>query len=150
MSCDVIRKMILAECPDYDFNRYRFKSGDVVKLDDNAVIIVKESCLTYVTAYVHKRSFKYHMYGEVRIPYTELPYFAKGKFQPYTYSIQKKLQWKVGDIVEDPTYDMIGYLLSEQGHQRFYMYVLETDYPYYLHTGVYIENPYAEYVQAVN
>lgn len=143
---DIIRKMILTECPVYDFDRYRFNSGDIVRLDCGAVIVVDESCLNYVRCYVHKRSLKYREFGEVKVNYTDLPYYPKGSFVSHSYTIQKKLKWSVGDIVTDPTYGTVGYLYKEVGFQEFYMYVLATDNNYYLHTRVYIQNPYRGYV----
>lgn len=143
---DIIRKLIRSECPDYDFDRYRFKSGDVVRLDCGAVIVVAESCLDYVRCYVHRRSLKYREFGEAKVDYTDLPYYPKETFVSHPYTTQKKLKWSVGDIVTDHAYATVGCLYKEVGPQEFYMYVLSTDNSYYLHTGVYIQNPYREYV----
>lgn len=143
---DIIRKLILRDCPNYDFDRHRFSSGDVVKLDCGAVIIVDESALTYIKGYVYKRSLKHREFGEVKISYDELPCYPKGEFKSYPYTVQKKLKWSVGDIVSDPNYGTVGYLYEEVRPQEFYMYVLETNNNYYLHTRVYIANPYRGYV----
>lgn len=143
---DVIRKLILQDCPDYDFDRHRFKSGDLVKLDCGAVIVVTESGLDHVRCYVYKRSLRYRECGEIKVDYTDLPYYPKGSFTSHPYSIQKKLKWSVGDIVTDPTYGTVGYLYEEVRPQEFYMYVLESDNDYYKHTRVYIPNPYREYI----
>lgn len=145
---DLIRKAILQKCPDYDFDRYRFKSGDVVKLDCGAVIVVRQSYLKSVWAYVHKRSLHYRNLGSADIPYDDLPYYKKGEFRHAPYKLNKTLKWQVGDIVEDPTYGTVGYLYEETEHQCFYMYVMECDNSYYTNTGIYIQNPYGGYVIA--
>ena len=141
-----IEKLILKDHPGYDFSRYRFKDGDFVKLDDGAVILVKQSGLVSVSAYVYKKSFKYHEYIEYEIPYSELPYFKKGEFKSEPYRIKKSLLWKEGDVVQDPEYGTVGYLYADLGEQKFYMWVLESPNPVYVHTGVYIENYWGDYV----
>lgn len=143
---NLMNKLILSECPDYDFERQHFVSGDIVKTLDGAVIIVTSSALEYITGYVYRRSLRYTKHCEVSVPYSELPYYKAGEFKSVEYKCQKKIRWSVGDIVQDPTYGAIGYLYEQVGHQQFYMYVLETDNPYYLHTGVYIESPYSGYI----
>ena len=42
---DILRNLILNKYQDYDFDRYRFKSGDIVRTLDDAVICVRESAL---------------------------------------------------------------------------------------------------------
>lgn len=143
---DILRKLILKKHPNFDFNRYRYSPGDLIKLDDGAIVVVKEGALDYVDAYVYRRSVKYRFYSLVRILYEELPYYANGEFITEAYRLNKTLKWSVGDIVQDPSYGTIGYLFEEVGHQRFYMFVLEADNPYYVHTGIYLENPYKDYI----
>ncbi len=145
-SVDIIHELVLKKYPDYDFERHTFVDGDLVSTLDGAVIIVRCSALAYVDGYVYKPSFKYHNKGEVRVPYSDLPYYKQGEFKSLGYNPIKSLKWRVGDIVKNPTYGTVGYLFKECDHQRFYMYVLETDNDYYMHTGVYIENPYACYI----
>lgn len=142
----LLTRLILSKYPDYDVNRYHFKSGDIVKLDCGAIFIVSTSAIEFVDGYIHKRSLKYREFGEVRIDYKDLPYFPKGAFVPAKASVQKSLKWSVGDVVRDPRTNMLLYLYSNQGHQRFYGYVLETDNPYYNNTRVYIDNPYSDYI----
>lgn len=143
---DILRKLILKKYPNFDFNRYRYNPGDLIRLDDGAVVVVKEGALEYVDAYVYRHSLKYRYYNLVRIQYEELPYYVKGEFTTEVYKLNKTLKWRVGNIVQDPTYGAIGYLFEEVGQQRFYMFVLEADNPYYVHTGIYLENPYKDYV----
>lgn len=145
---DIIRKLILKDHPDFDFDRHRFSAGDIVETKCGAVVVVRTGGLDFIEAYVYKRSIRYREFKLVKIPYEDLPYYKKGEFVSKPYKLNKKLKWQVGDIVLDPTYGTIGYLFQEVGHQRFYMFVLESDNSYYTHTGVYIENPYAGYVLA--
>lgn len=136
---DFLRKMY----PDADFDRYRFKEGDIIELSDGAKVLCISSAIYYIDVYVVKRSLKYREYKQYRVPYDELPYI-KDNFVSAPYSIQKKLRWKVGDIINDN--GNIVYLYSEQGHQKFYGWVIKAVNEYYLHTGIYIQNPNGCYV----
>lgn len=141
---DIIRKVILAKCPDYDFDRYRFRYGDFVQTEDGAKLMVVESCLTYVKAFVLKRSLTIRVLGESKIFYENLPYYNKGNFKSVKYTINKSLLWKSGDVVQDN--DFILLLCEDLGNQSFYAYVLETPYDYYKESKIYVVNPYRDYV----
>lgn len=146
----IIEKAILAKYPDYDFDRYRFRAGDIVQSNDGAVIIVIESSLTDVYAYIYKKSFIHNVHCKTSIPYEELPYFAKGEFKSLPYSLRRSLNWRVGDIVQDPQYGTVCYLYADAGyHQGFYAWVLGPENSYYLHQGIYLQNPYGTYVSPV-
>lgn len=139
---NIIQKAILAEYPDYDFNRYRFKAGDYVTTLDGAEVIVEYSALDYIQGYVIKRSLKYREKGSARIYYTDLPYYTE--FMNKEYKVSKSLKWEIFNIVRDG--NTVVLLTKEVGHQKFHGFVLETDNSYYLHTGIYLENPYAGYI----
>lgn len=142
---DYMKKLILSECPDYDFEQYRFTAGDCVKTKDNAIIVVDCSALKYVTAYVIRRGFKYNSIGETQVLYEDLPYYKKGKFTSLPYKLGTSLKWQVGEIRKVD--DMLVVLYAESGHQGFYAFVLETANKYYLHTRVYVQNQYKDYIQ---
>lgn len=143
---DVIRKLILNKCPNYDFDRHRFESGDYVTTLCGAKIIVKNSALDYVDAYVLVRSLKFRERGLQRIYYDDLPYFAKSTFINKLPKTQSSLNWKIYDIVHLEFGNMTVLLTEEKGHQQFYAFVLSSDNNYYLHTSIYVENPYKEYI----
>ncbi|WP_289751762.1 hypothetical protein [Bacteroides acidifaciens] len=77
---DILRNLILNKYPDYDFDRYHFKSGDIVRTLDGAVICVRESALEYVDAFPIVRSMRIREKVWQRVPYTDLPYYKKGEF----------------------------------------------------------------------
>lgn len=143
---DCWRKMILEKYPNYDFERYRFKAGDCVKTNDNAIIIVKASALEYVTAYVIRRGFKYNKLGETDVQYSDIPYSKKGEFKSLPYKSNKSLKWRVSEIREIDGMTIL--LYKEVEHQGFYGFVLKSEDPYYLNTGVYVRNDYRDYIQA--
>lgn len=143
---NILEKLISKKCPGYDFNRYHFNKGDIVKLSCGAVIVVEYSCLEYVQAWIHKRSLTYRDFTSVRIFYNDLPYFEKGTFTNYNYSVQKRLKWRVGDIILDPKTGVTSFLYEETRPQEFYAFVLKSDNKYYMHTHVFVPNPYREYI----
>lgn len=143
---NIIERLIIKKCPNYDFNRYRFKSGDYVTTLCGAKIIVKESALEYVDAYVLNRSLKYREKGLQRVYYDDLPYFEESAFINKLPKIQSRVNWKLYDIVHLELGNMTVLLTEEKGHQQFYAYVLSSDNNYYLHTSIYIENPYKDYI----
>lgn len=143
---DVIKKLIRSKFPDYDFDRYRFKPGDYVITVDGARVLVKESALDYVTAYVLKRSLVYRELGEQRVYYKDLPYYDKDGFVNSTPKTSNSLKWNRFDFVHLGNGNMDVLLTEEIGHQRFYAFVLHSDMDYYLHTSVYVENPYKDYI----
>ena len=141
----ILENALKKKYPEYDPNRYRFKRGDVVKTLDGAVVVITSEGILDVRGYVHKQSVKYRIGSEVTVPYSDLPKLPKDGFTPYQYKLNKSLKWKTGDIVEDIN-GTIAYLYGECDHQCFYGYVLESDMNHYIHTGIYLENPYRDYV----
>lgn len=137
--------MLKKKYPDADFDRYRYVTGDMIELPDGAVVLCIHSAIYHIEACVVKRSFKYNEYKQYRIPYEEIP-AVYGEFIPAGYKIRKSLNWRVGDIVDDNGY--IVYLYQEVGHQQFYGWVIKAVNEYYLHTGIYLVNPYADYIVA--
>lgn len=129
--------------PDADFDRYRYRIGDIIELSDGAKVLCVGSAIYYIEAYVIKRSIKYREYARYRISYQELPY-ATGDFVSCTYQITKKLKWSVGNVIEDN--GNIIYLYQEIRYQEFYGWVIKAVNEYYLHTGIYIANPYKSYI----
>lgn len=144
---DTLRKLILSKCPDYDFERYHFSSGDYVETLDGARILVTEPALEYTHAYVLVRSLKYREKGLQRISYKDLPYYKKGTFVNKLPKLNTSKKWKLYDLVfVDEYFDMIVLLDECIGHQRFYAYVISSENKYYLNTRIYIENPYKDYI----
>lgn len=131
---------------DYDPNRYHFNVGDVVKFDCGAIGIVRTAAVKWVDICIHKRSLVHRNFGVERVEYKDLPYVAKHEFIPAKYTINKTLKWHVGDVVEESNYGMIVYLYEETEHQCFYGFVLQSENKYYLHTGIYLPNPYRAYI----
>lgn len=144
---DILRKLILHECPDYDFDRYHFKSGDIVRTLDGAVICIKESALEYVEAFPVVRSMCIREKIWQRVPYTNLPYYRKGEFVNLSVKPTTSIKWKVGDFVYLDYEEGLALLTEEHKdrYQAFYAYVLQCNNNYYLHTGIYIENPMKAY-----
>lgn len=132
--------------PDYDENRHHFKFGDVVKTNSHAIIFVKESLITHVEALVLKPGFGLKMHEIININYSELPYYDKGKFESKELKIYKGLNWKVGDVVIDPRSNFKILLYEDRERGGFYGWVLECDDPFYKETGIYINNPYKDYI----
>lgn len=142
---NVIQKLIMNQCPDYDFSRYRFREGDMVETLDGALVIVEYSALEYVSAFPIRRSMTCRKKEFQRVSYSNLPYYKKGEFKHKSYPISNSIFWKLGDIVRDePGYVVL--LTKEDGDQKFSGFVLEAENEYYLHTRIYIRNPYAAYV----
>lgn len=142
---NIIRNLILKSNPDYDFNRYRFKPGDIVRTLDGAVIVVEYSALDYIKAFPIKRSISCKIRQFQRVHYNNLPYYEKDNFEPICIPITKSLCWKIGNIIVDE-YGAKVLLFEEVEHQCFYGFVLETDNDYYLHTRIYVQNPYKDYI----
>lgn len=116
---NAINNLILSSVPDYDFNRYRYKAGDCVDLEDGARIIVEYSALEYVQAFVIKRFFKYPK-GEHRVPYSELPYYTKCDVpQLQSPVIHKSLKWKLWTVVPADEIDGSVLLIKDVGCQEF-------------------------------
>ncbi len=146
---DIMDKLILRLSPGYDFNRYRYKAGDIVTALDGAILLVKESAIDYVTAYALKRSYMFRNRGENKVPYSALPDIPKGSYVHPGYKVNKTLKWKAGDIIIDETYEALTVYLYEEVHRQcFYGFVLAPENNYYLHSGIYIQNPYKDYITA--
>lgn len=143
---DVLKKLILSKVPEYDFDRYRFKPGDYVRTVDGARVLVKESALEYVTAYVLKRSLVYRELGEQRVYYKDLPCYNKGEFVNKLPENTRSIKWSKFDFVHLEDGNMYVLLTDEVKHQGFYAFVLSSDMDYYLHTCVYVENPHKDYI----
>lgn len=142
----IIQKLILEECPDYDFNRYRFENGDIVKTLDGAVICVEYSMLDCVKASPIKRSMKIREKKLQCVYYNDLPYYEKGKFNnSIVVRPINKIKWSIGDIIE---MDNMTMLLEDEDKDRvqsFCAYVLESKNNYYIHTHISIDNPMRHY-----
>lgn len=142
---NMIQKLILKEHPNYDFTRYRYQAGDIVRTLDGALVVVEYSAIDYVSAFPVIRSLKYRNREFQRIPYSDLPYYKCGEFCAEQIKPKRKLKWSVGDIVENTNGDVV--LLTKETHsQGFHGYVLQSEQGFYLHTGIYIQNPYRDYV----
>lgn len=143
----IIQKLILEECPNYDFDRYRFQPGDILKMSDGAIICVEYSALDYVSAFPLLRSMRVREKCWQKIYYSDLPYYQKGSFTSLDIIPINRLKWKVGDIVNMDKCDG-KVLLTEEDDMRpqtFIGFVLECENNYYTHTGIYIENPMKDY-----
>lgn len=143
---DLIEKLILKKHPNYDFERYRFKAGDIVETLDGATIVVRYSACEYVEAYVIRKSLKYREKGLQNIKYDGLPYYKKGTFTNKLPKITRRLEWKVYDFVHLDNGNITVLLSDKVGHQAFYGYVLSSENNYYLHTNIYLENHFKDYV----
>lgn len=145
---NIIQKAIKNKIPDYDFGRERFSAGTYLKLDNFAEMIVVESALEYVSAYVIKPGFNLAAGYVERFPYSELPNIRKGEFKPIDYPIRKKI-WRVYDVVENHINDMLLLLTDyDENHQTFTAFVLEdTKHNYYKHTRISVPDIYATYRQ---
>ena len=143
---NIIDKLILQKYPDYDFDRYRYKAGDYVESICGAKMIVEYSAIEYVSAFVIRRSLQYRKYGQQRVYYKDLPYYAKGEFINGLPKVNETLYWNVYDIVYLEESNMRVLLTQEVKHQCFYGFVLETENNYYKHTSIYLENPYKQYI----
>lgn len=139
---NVLKRLILSKCPDYDFDRYRFKFGDIVETLDGAKIFVKSSALSYVEAFILKSSFTLRRHNYAKVPYDNLP----DKPLDTQIQVQTKLRWSVGDFVKEPLYGMV-VLLTEKVDNGFYGLVVESSNPYYRETSIYITNPYQDYIK---
>lgn len=139
---NVLKRLILFKCPNYDFDHYRFKFGDIVETLDGAKIFVKSSALSYVEAYVLKSSFALRRFRYVNVPYDNLP----DKPLDEQIQVQTKLKWSVGDFVKESLYGMT-ILLTEKVDNGFYGLVVESTNPYYRETSIYITNPYQDYIK---
>lgn len=133
-------KLISSKYPNADFNRYRFKAGDIFKVGD-AVLLCLYSAIEYVNCYVVTRSLQYRELGiETKVYYDDIPkepVFVEPK-------VRKSGKWKVGDIVR--TDGMLIYLYKEAHPQYFYAWVIEAENNYYLHTGIALPSPLYYYV----
>lgn len=142
----VIRNLILEKCPDYEFDRYRFKPGDIVKTLDGAIVVVEYSSISYISAFPIVRSMKFRKKEVQRINYKDLPYYDKGEFVNMSYKISKKVIWKVGDIVKSEYDDTVLLISEEDKKQQFVGFVLCTENSYYLHTKIILNSPTYGYV----
>lgn len=142
---NIFIKMILKDHPDYDLERYRFKAGDVVRLNCGALLLVDYSAIEYASGYICRKSVLHRELKEERVSYDELPYFKEDEFVPYKFKLNTSLKWKVGDFIRDDRGTLM-YLYHETDHQCFYGFVLESAQSYYLHTRVFVMNPYREFV----
>lgn len=144
---NVIQKLILRDHPDYDFEQYHFQAGDVVRSLDGGVFIVDYSACDCVEAFPLKRTMKYRNKEWQKVYYKDLPYYRKGDFvnTPYVIKNERVIKWDVGDIVKNERNDVM-LLFDSCGFQEFYGYVLDTSNTYYLHTRVYLRNPYRDFL----
>lgn len=140
-----IQKLILRDHPDYDINRHHFDAGDIVRLDDNSIIVVEYSAIEYVQAWVVRKGFKYRELGEQRVLYTDLPYYRKGDFVSELPKISTSIKWKLYDfrVFDDKR---TGFLYEQKGHQEFYAFVISPMNDYYFHTKIWVRNPFHEYI----
>lgn len=141
-----VKMGILSKYPDYDFNRYSFKFGDVLRTNNGALIFVIGSAIEYVDAFVLKSSFGIKKNQKVKIYYSELPYHKKNMFTSEKLCVSKSIKWSVGDVVIDPRYGTKILLTEERDHGGFYGLVLESENKFYIETSVYVTNPYIDYV----
>lgn len=141
---NTIQKLILKKCPEYDFNQYHFKFGDVVESKDGARVFVIESGLMYVKAFILRSSFKYRRFQYATVPYADLPYYVAGAFKSGALPVLKSLRWRVGAVVHDEW--GVDILLTEEQNNGFLGYVVSEDSKYY-GMCVFTMNPYRDYIQ---
>lgn len=146
---NVLQRLILRDHPDYDFEQYHFRAGDMVKSLDGGLFIVDYSACEYVEAFPLVRTLTYRKKEFQRVYYTDLPYYRKGEFVNSEYPIKDEriVKWEVGDIVCGE-YGIVALLFQECGTQEFYGYVLDSDNSYYLHTRIYLPNPNRYYFKS--
>lgn len=142
---DIMRKVILAQYPDYDFERHSFKFGEIVKTNTGATIFVIQSAIEYVEAFVLKSGFGLKKNTKVNVNYTDLPYFKKDEYTSINFSINKGLKWEVGQIVMDKRTGS-KLLLTEENDNGFHAIVIESENKYYLECGIYVRNPLEGYI----
>lgn len=135
----------MTRCPDYDFNQYRYKFGDVVETLDGAKIFVIESALNYVEAFILKSSFTLRRYTTCMVPYDNLPKYGKEEFVNEQLPVSNSLNWKIGNVVTDPQFDS-KLLLTECVDGGFRAYVLESCNQAYVGCAVFAMNPYRDYI----
>lgn len=143
---NIIHKLILQRCPNYDFGRYHFKFGDVVNTLDGAKIFIIESALNYVEAFILKSSFTLRRYTKCNVPYSNLPDFRKGEFVSEELPLATSLKWQVGNVVLDPQFNNKLLLIEEGEKNSFTAVILESDFPQYVGYFVCVVNPYRDYL----
>lgn len=143
---NIIHKLILQSCPDYDFGRYHFKLGDVVDTLDGAKIFVIDSALDYVEAFILKSSFTLRRHTKCYVPYSNLPDFKKGEFVSEELHIATSLKWQVGNVVMDPQFNNKLLLTEENEKNTFIGVILESEVPQYVGYSVVVQNPYRDYL----
>lgn len=145
MENNPFRNYILNRYPDYDFERYRFEYGDIVKTSSNAVLFVIQSSLDEVEAFVIHSGFGYKKSSVVSISYHDLPYFKNGEFVKEDPQIFKSLKWEVGKFVIDPNNGYVFLLKERVNEKAFYAYVVKCENSFYDGTIVYLQDPYYDY-----
>ena len=142
---NTLRKLILKKHPDYDFDRYSFQPGDCVETLDGAIAIIEYSAIDWVNAFIIKRSMKFRQKGEQRINLNDLPNLRYGEFISKDLEPSKSIFWKENTIVYVEHDNLLALLLKEVHFQGFHAFVLNCDNNYYLHTRIYLDNPYKDY-----
>lgn len=142
---DILHKLILQRCPNYDFDQYRYRFGDIVETLDGAKIFVVESALDYVEAFILKSSFTLRRYTECRVPYSNLPKYGQDEFVNEQLPVSNSLNWKVGNVVIDPQFNT-KLLLTKSLDNGFTALVLESPVPPNRGCSVFVMNPYRDYI----
>ena len=101
---DLISKLILRDYPDYDFTRYRFKFGDIIKFRESYLLAL-ESSLTACKFLSLSKGFGFNKMQEVSFPYDELPYYKKGEFESIKYRV--KCSYEVGTFANTKEGDVL-------------------------------------------
>lgn len=122
---NIIRKLITKKYPNYDFERHRFKFGDLLHFR-HGLILALESSFSNCEFFVVKRGFGLKEFETVKIAYNELPYYKKGEFKSLEYKISSICD--VGKFVE--TKEGVC-LLTEYGRKYFTGLCLNLDSYYY-------------------
>ena len=143
---NIIHKLILNKCPNYDFNQYHFKFGDVVDTLNGARIFVIEGSLDYVEAFILKSSFSLRRYTQCLVSYKNLPRYSQGEFTSIELPVTKSLRWKVGDVVIDPQFNNKLLLIKEGDRNSFTAVILESANPQHVGYRVCVINPYRDYL----
>lgn len=101
---DLIRKLILRDYPNYDFTRYRFRFGDIIKFRESYLFAL-ESSLTECKFLPLSKGFGFDKMQEVKISYTELPYYKKGEFESIKYRV--KCSYEIGTFATTKEGDVL-------------------------------------------
>lgn len=146
MALDILRKLILKEYPNYDFDRYHFDFGDIIECNDGSKVVCEYSTCEYIKAFVIRRGFKNRKIGYSNIYYEDLPYYSKKEgFTSLGANVSTFLKWTVGELRRVDG-NMLVLLTEETGFQDFYALVLDSKNTYYLKTHIAIRNPYVDYI----